>query len=100
MFRMSRTTRALVVLAGALLPASSLLAQPTLTRVTSYNKTAAGGAIGGWLTNTQGMDFPSNTYITRGTNPTTDAFLFNGNASGELMGSGLTLGVGSHTFYL
>jgi hypothetical protein len=100
MSRMSRTPRALAALAGALLSTSSLLAQPSITAVTSYNTTAGGDAIGGWLTNTQGGDFYSNTYITQGTNPTTDAFLFNGNTSGALLGSGLSLGAGSYTFYL
>jgi len=49
-----------------------------------------------WRTNTQGNDPLSNTFITRGTNPSTDAFLYDGNAPGNLLGSGITLNRGAN----
>jgi hypothetical protein len=98
---MSQRWRRLGRLVGGLgvVVAPSLHAQ-VITGIAAYNTTATGDIFGGWRTNTQGGDFLSNTYITRGTSPTTDAFIYNGNANGQLLGSGITLTAGVNTFYL
>ncbi len=71
-----------------------------ITGIAAYATTSSGNGDMSWRTNTQGGDFLSNTWITRGTNPSTDAFLYNGNAAGNLLGSGITLNAGANTFYL
>jgi hypothetical protein len=101
---MSRTTVRSAALTALALLASLSVATPAraqvITGLTAYSTTAAGDASLSWYTNTQGGDFPSNTFITRGTAPATDPFLFNGNAAGNLLGSGIALNAGINTFYL
>jgi hypothetical protein len=97
---LSRRSPLLVALAATCALSTPLVAQPALTAVSSYNTTSTGNAIGSWYTTTQGGQVVSNTYITYGSNPATDAFLFNGNAAGPLLGSGFTLGTGLHNFTL
>lgn len=92
----SMTALAMLVSFGS---AATARAQ-VITGITAYRTGATGNIDPGWRTNTQGGDFPSNTYITRGTSPGTDPFLFNGNATGNLLGSGITLNAGINTFYL
>ena len=90
----------LVASAVALLTVTSAVNAQVITGIAAYNTTASGNSAYAWRTNTQGGDFLSNTYITRGTSPSTDAFLYNGNAAGNLLGSGITLNAGTNTFYL
>lgn len=84
----------------ACLTVTTVDAQPILTSVTTMSLDAS-GTPNGRFTETSGFGTCcSNTYITRGTDPTTDAFLFNGNAAGTLIPSGIALTTGINTFHL
>lgn len=77
-------------------------AQPTLSSVTTMS---LGSDLrpDGRYTETTSCN-ASNTYITRGTNPGTDAFLYSGNGipgpCNSLIPSGISLNTGVNTFYL
>lgn len=78
-------------------------AQPTLTSVTTMSL-GSNLLPNGRYTETTSCN-ASNTYITRGTNPTSDAFLYTDNGNSpppciSLLGSGLALNTGVNTFYL
>jgi len=90
----------LLATAVAVLAAASAVNAQVITGIAGYGTTSSGNASNALRTNTQGGDFLSNTYITRGTNPSTDAFLYTGNATGNLLGSGITLNAGANTFSL
>jgi|GEM_PF-3755039 len=90
----------LLATAVAVLAATSAVNAQVITGIAAYSTTSSGNAANAWRTNTQGGDFLSNTYITRGTSPSTDTFLYTGNATGNLLGSGITLNAGTNTFYL
>ena len=90
----------LVATAIAFLVLTSPARAQIITGIAAYMTTAAGNGNMSWRTNTQGGDFLSNTWVTRGTNPATDAVLYNGNAAGNLLGPGMTLNTGANTFCL
>ncbi|MFN9099330.1 MAG: hypothetical protein ACK5X2_11220 [Gemmatimonadaceae bacterium] len=84
------TMRHVVTALGVLSAAAATAAQAqTITGIT-------GNGPGGILDTADGGGI-SNVYVTAGTNPTTDAFLYNGNALGFFPNQNLTAGL--YTFY-
>ena len=102
MTQWTRATRLGLWMIGALasLSSSKVGAQVVLTSVTTMSL-GANKQPNGAYTDAQGSgSCCANTYITRGTNPTTDAFLYTGNDAGSLFPAGITLSTGLNTFYL
>ena len=95
-----RLFAAAVALLAASGSATTIAKAQVITGIAAYATTADGNSNYSWRTNTQGGDFLSNTWITRGTTPHTDAFLYDGNTAGNQLGSGITLNAGANTFYL
>ncbi|WP_373061343.1 PEP-CTERM sorting domain-containing protein [Gemmatimonas sp.] len=97
-----RATRLALWMFGALatVGGSTASAQVVLTGVTTMrlNPTLTPA---GYFTDTRGTSCCANTYITRGSNPGSDAFLYTGDGPvGSLIPSGITLATGLNTFYL
>ena len=87
----------LFVAAVAFLAATSSAKAQVIAGINAYSViSGTNRSLPYWRTNTQGNDPLSNTFITRGTNPSTDAFLYDGNAPGNLLGSVITLNRGAN----